>query len=286
MSVSSPINSSQPLFQPHIYFVPLDGALCAADYEAGLALNWLTDDEVAKVSRYRSESARNTGLQVRLALRAIMSLHSDLKPFEWRFSYGAKGKPALSEDLLVQTGLHFNLSHSGDWLMIGIVSNKQAYAAEIALSFGVDIERERSSTKIEAILNHYFSAVEIEDLMALPLELQRQRFFDLWALKEVFIKATGKGLAQSLTSFGFTFAANSVFEAVNEQYPTIAASDYIHFSALDYHEPQWQFYFGRLSPYYRFSVCIGDMQSQSLLQIKAPTMSIISLAQLIPSSHD
>ncbi|PKH99065.1 hypothetical protein CXF78_15665, partial [Shewanella sp. 11B5] len=107
--------------QPYVYFVPLNGALSPADYEAGLALGWLTDDEVVKVSRYRSVSARNNGLQVRLGLRAVLSLHSELKPNEWRFNYGAKGKPALTPDLLAKTGLHFNLSHSGEWLMVGIL---------------------------------------------------------------------------------------------------------------------------------------------------------------------
>ncbi|MBB1382516.1 4'-phosphopantetheinyl transferase superfamily protein, partial [Shewanella sp. SR41-2] len=202
---------STGLSQPYVYFVPLNGALSPADYEAGLALGWLTDDEVAKVSRYRSVSARNNGLQVRLGLRAVLSLHSELKPNEWRFNYGAKGKPALTPDLLAKTGLHFNLSHSGEWLMIGIliasnaeqkteptsedVSNEWVCRPQQAICFGVDIERERSSTDIVPILNHYFTDAETNTLLQLPEELQRQRFFDLWSVKESYIKARGLGLA-------------------------------------------------------------------------------------------
>ncbi|WP_348984467.1 4'-phosphopantetheinyl transferase superfamily protein [Shewanella sp. 1CM18E] len=169
--------------------------------------SWLPEDEVDKVNRYIKPTAQQQGLMVRGYLRALLSLHSDLLPNEWCFEYGEKGKPRLTDTQFKQTGIHFNLSHSGDWLLVGIcVPNAEKRNNLDALEFGVDIERCRSSTNIHAILSHYFSEPEKAALLALPAELQRERFFDLWALKESYIKAKGLGLALSLKSFAFDFS--------------------------------------------------------------------------------
>lgn len=273
---------STGLSQPYVYFVPLNGALSPADYEAGLALGWLTDDEVVKVSRYRSVSARNNGLQVRLGLRAVLSLHSELKPNEWRFNYGAKGKPALTPDLLAKTGLHFNLSHSGEWLMIGILiasnaeqkneptsedaSNEWVCRPQQAICFGVDIERERSSTDIVPILNHYFTDAETNTLLQLPEELQRQRFFDLWSVKESYIKARGLGLALSLKSFSVDFSRSQQchipLQLIDNGSKPIELHKLVKLKFTDSKEPaasdfSWQTVMGRLDEEYRFAVTLG-----------------------------
>ena len=269
-------NRSTGLSQPYVYFVPLNGALSSADYEAGLALGWLTDDEVAKVSRYRSVSARNNGLQVRLALRAVLSLHSELKPNEWRFNYGAKGKPALTPDLLAKTGLHFNLSHSGEWLMIGIVMGghvlKADHYADADLCFGVDIERERSSTDIVPILNHYFTQAETDTLLQLPPSLQRQRFFDLWAVKESYIKARGLGLALSLKSFTVDFSAiiqrNVNIYSDDKSHQTIELQQGVMLNFTDVEDiattMEWKTIMGRLDQQYRFAITLGLTKQMNL----------------------
>ncbi|WP_259397136.1 4'-phosphopantetheinyl transferase family protein [Shewanella sp. SG41-4] len=288
------------LSQPYVYFVPLNGALSPTDYEAGLALDWLTDDEVAKVSRYRSVSARNNGLQVRLGLRAVLSLHSELKPNEWRFSYGAKGKPALTPDLLAKTGLHFNLSHSGEWLMIGIVMGGHAlkadHYADADLCFGVDIERERSSTDIVPILNHYFTQAETDTLLQLPPSLQRQRFFDLWAVKESYIKARGLGLALSLKSFSVDFGlitqGNVNVQLADKSHKTIELQQDVKLNFTEAEDiattMAWQTVLGRLDQQYRFAITFGltkQVNEQHSLRIEPIDNSLniyqLSLAELL-----
>ncbi|WP_372943036.1 4'-phosphopantetheinyl transferase superfamily protein [Shewanella sp.] len=275
-------NQCYPSIKPHIYFVSLDDEFVPVDFDAGLSLGWLSDDEEAKVARYKSPSARNNALQVRLALRAILSRHSDVKPAQWQFVYGAKGKPALSHDLCIQTGLHFNLSHSGQWLMIGVIDAAssqlkvnldpecsveltQSTKAELhpSLCFGVDIEHERSSTDIVPILHHYFTQAETEALLLLPIELQRQRFFDLWAVKESYIKARGLGLALSLKSFAVDFSELNQgyvqFNGKTEQ--SIALHQGVKLNFIDVEDiansMTWQTQLGRFDQQYRFAVTLG-----------------------------
>ncbi|MGS0690840.1 4'-phosphopantetheinyl transferase family protein [Shewanella sp. 0m-4] len=203
-----------------LYFCPLRLGTLDAD-SAALIKTWLPQDEADKVNRYIKQEAKDQGLMVRGYLRALLSRQvskqASLKPHEWCFEYGDKGKPRLSAAQFKQTGIHFNISHSGDWLLVGICqsnshSNSQSnFRSEHAnqtgaIEFGVDIERCRSSTNIHSILSHYFSEPEKTALLALPTALQRERFFDLWALKESYIKAKGLGLALSLKSFAFDFA--------------------------------------------------------------------------------
>ncbi|UAL45337.1 4'-phosphopantetheinyl transferase superfamily protein [Shewanella inventionis] len=238
----------------------------------GLALGWLSPDEVAKVERYKSQSSRHNALQVRLALRAILSRHSDVAPAQWQFTYGAKGKPALSDELFASTGLHFNLSHSGKWLMIGVIEASQysisdAPALTSGMFFGVDIERERSSTDIVPILHHYFTQAETDTLLQLPIELQRQRFFDLWAVKESYIKARGLGLALSLKSFSVDFSqavcCDAKLKRANKSTRLIEMFKPIQLNFTDNQDTMasdyyWQTLLGRLDNEYRFSITLGS----------------------------
>ncbi|GIU16660.1 MULTISPECIES: 4'-phosphopantetheinyl transferase superfamily protein [unclassified Shewanella] len=273
--------------------------------------SWLPQDETDKVNRYIKQSAKEQGLLVRGFLRALLSKQvshllsqqANLQPDEWRFKYGEKGKPRLSDEQFLQTGLHFNLSHSGDWLVVGICE-LQGLAAH-SLEFGVDIERCRSSTNIHSILSHYFSEPEQAALLALPQELQRARFFDLWALKESYIKAKGSGLALSLKSFAFDFSSLietsielDVTQSLNYTAASKGRSDIQqlpckHNIGLSLQQasddkqagndplPQlmrpakdWHCWLGDLDDSYRFAVSVGQCQQAS---IKAKLINLPSL---------
>ena len=227
----------------------------------------LTTDEIAKVERYRMPSSQIQALYVRNYLRKVLSSYSDLMPEAWRFEYGEKGKPRLIEKQQIETGLNFNISHSKEHLLIAVCQREGK-----SLQLGVDIEHARSSTNIDSIMKHYFSDTELTDLLKLNKEEQRERFFDLWALKESYIKATGKGLATSLRSFSFDFSN------LTEQTLSLHASDFqpnlqdeirLHGEisiysgvGLDVTEKtesstDWQCCIGRLDEQYRFAVTLG-----------------------------
>ncbi len=244
----------------------------------------LTADEIAKVERYRMPSSQIQALYVRNYLRKVLSSYSDLMPEAWRFEYGEKGKPRLIEKQQIETGLNFNISHSKEHLLIAVCHREGK-----SLQLGVDIEHARSSTNIDSIMKHYFSDTELTDLLELSKEEQRERFFDLWALKESYIKATGKGLATSLRSFSFDFSN------LTEQTLPLHASDFqpnlqdeirLHGEisiysgvGLDVTEKtesstDWQCCLGRLDDQYRFAVTLGgNLLPMQMMQIEMRTFS-------------
>ncbi|TWD33671.1 4'-phosphopantetheinyl transferase [Vibrio crassostreae] len=227
----------------------------------------LTADEIAKVERYRMPSSQIQALYVRNYLRKVLSSYSDLMPEAWRFEYGEKGKPSLVAEQQLKTGLNFNISHSKEHLLVAVCQREGK-----RVQLGVDIEHARSSTNIDSIMKHYFSDKELADLLKLSKELQRERFFDLWALKESYIKATGRGLATSLRSFSFDFS--NLTEQTLPIHPSNFQpnlQDEIRFHGeisiysgvgLDVTEQtdistDWQCCLGRLDEQYRFAVTLG-----------------------------
>jgi 4'-phosphopantetheinyl transferase len=86
-------------------------------------------------------------------------------------------------------GLHFNHSHSGQWIVSAISD----------APIGVDVEMVCEINL--GIAERFFSEQEILDLNMLPLEARMDYFFELWTMKESYIKAEGQGLSLPLSSF-------------------------------------------------------------------------------------
>ncbi|CAK1909083.1 4'-phosphopantetheinyl transferase family protein [Vibrio crassostreae] len=245
----------------------------------------LTADEIAKVERYRVPSSQVQALYVRNYLRKVLSSYSDLIPEAWRFEYGEKGKPSLVAEQQLKTGLNFNISHSKEHLLIAVCQREGK-----RVQLGVDIEHARSSTNIDSIMKHYFSDKELADLLKLSKELQRERFFDLWALKESYIKATGRGLATSLRSFSFDFS--NLTEQTLPIHPSNFQpnlQDEIRFHGeisidsgvgLDVAEQgdastDWQCSLGRLDNQFRFAVTLGGATLPMQLEVKCFPKSML-----------
>ena len=99
------------------------------------------------------------------------------------------GKPRLADG-----ALQFNLSHSGENLLIGL-SRTQA--------LGVDIESGARRRPWIEIAQRYFTAEETAALAALPDNDLARGFLELWSAKEAVLKAIGRGIAFGLDRVGF-----------------------------------------------------------------------------------
>ncbi|MEK5109510.1 4'-phosphopantetheinyl transferase superfamily protein [Cytobacillus sp. FSL K6-0129] len=116
------------------------------------------------------------------------------------------GKPYIEQ----QIDFKFNVSHSNEWVVVSIDNEEN----------GIDIE-EISPISFH-VAKHFFSQQEYIDLMSINEEIRIQYFYDLWTLKESYIKAVGEGLHIDLDSFTIrkigTFISISKRESRGEPY--------------------------------------------------------------------
>ena len=156
----------------------------------------LATDERARQTRFRFARDQRRYLVTRALVRTVLSRYAAVRPEEWAFSVGTHGRPAITGPLPVPA-LEFNISHSADLVMLGITSGR---------TLGIDVESLEARDADIAGLDRYFAPEESAALLALAPAERRRRFFELWTLKESYIKARGMGLAIALDAFRFELA--------------------------------------------------------------------------------
>lgn len=153
----------------------------------------LSKDEKNKAERFYFEKDRNCSIIARSMLRHLLQYYTGISATDIRFSYGEQKKPHLdSAQQSKRSPIYFNVSHSGTWIL---------YAFAHRACIGVDVELIKKDRDILNISEHFFTPFEHHQIMSAPNDVQHKRFYQLWAHKEAFIKATGKGLFQSLQDF-------------------------------------------------------------------------------------
>jgi 4'-phosphopantetheinyl transferase len=152
----------------------------------------ISAEERATQARFRFAKDRRRYLITRALVRTVLSRYRAVPPERWTFSVGPHGRPAIATTH--SCPLEFNISHSADLVMLGITSDR---------TLGIDVESMVAREVDVDGLDRYFAPQERAALLALPPLARRRRFFELWTLKESYIKARGMGLAIPLDAFRF-----------------------------------------------------------------------------------
>ena len=149
--------------------------------------------ETSRQRRFLRPQDRHLFLVSHALVRTTLSRYAAVAPHDWEFESGVRGRPEISSPL--NTGLRFNLSHTPGRAVCAVTRDRDV---------GVDVEHLSRVSAPLRIADRFFAPPEVEALRALPGSRQRQRFFELWTLKESYIKACGLGLAIPLDQFWFT----------------------------------------------------------------------------------
>jgi 4'-phosphopantetheinyl transferase len=153
----------------------------------------LNAQERVQQQRFYFEKGRHEYLVTRALVRTTLSRYVQVDPHSWHFEANAYGRPAIATPQGILP-LRFNLSHT-DGLIVCVVA--------LDRECGIDVEdTERGGMTVD-IADQFFSRMEAQDLRALPVPMQRQRFFEYWTLKESYIKARGMGVSLPLEQFSF-----------------------------------------------------------------------------------
>ncbi|WP_349947761.1 4'-phosphopantetheinyl transferase superfamily protein [Lacrimispora sp. BS-2] len=108
---------------------------------------------------------------------------------------GEHGKPYLKDF----PDIHYNISHT-DGMVACAIGDRQ---------LGIDVERIRPFR--QNILKKVFSDAERHRMEEISEEDRSQYFFQIWTLKESYLKATGLGITIPLTTISFEWKEEAFF---------------------------------------------------------------------------
>lgn len=148
-------------------------------------LGYVSDTKHLHIQSFRDRRDAKGTLFAELMVRALACERLGIRNSQVEFIRGSYGKPALASG----EGFEFNLSHSGDWVVCVIDD----------APVGIDVQRiEKADLDIARI---YYSEEEYRNLMNKPDADKTSCFYDLWTLKESYVKFTGKGFSEEFTEF-------------------------------------------------------------------------------------
>jgi 4'-phosphopantetheinyl transferase len=151
-------------------------------------LSSIPNETEARIRKFLVKKSAYQTLCGELLIRNILSKKLSVSPDNLTFVRNSYGKPSLANS----DATFFNIAHSNQWVI----------AAFDTAEIGVDVEyiHEIDLT----IAERFFSKKEHDTLMQKESDKRLSSFYDIWTLKESYIKAVGKGLSIPLNSFCFT----------------------------------------------------------------------------------
>ncbi|MFZ6761493.1 4'-phosphopantetheinyl transferase family protein [Pseudoroseomonas sp. WGS1072] len=168
----------------HLWLARLDAPVGAA------AMALLAPEERTRAAAFRRPALSQAYLAAHLALRRLLGGYLRRAPAGIGLIRGPAGKPALRQGPGdAAPGLQFNLSHAGDWALLGFARGR---------AVGVDLEPLRPDPPLEAA-SLVFSPVERRLLDAQDVASRGTTFLRLWTRKEARLKAEGQGFSRDPT---------------------------------------------------------------------------------------
>ncbi|MES2822677.1 MAG: 4'-phosphopantetheinyl transferase superfamily protein [Pseudomonadota bacterium] len=168
-----------------------------------LDLTQLTDEAIllqqtvlSSAELLRAQTFKQRQLQfiaMRAFVRLCLSRYTLSAPHTLTLTTEANGKPYLTNAPLP---IVFNLSHSHNMAILAVGMDH---------AVGVDIEITTRRRSQHSIAERYFHPTETATFKQLADTEQCKYFFQLWTLKEAFLKATGAGISGGLDKTAFNF---------------------------------------------------------------------------------
>jgi 4'-phosphopantetheinyl transferase len=161
-------------------------------------VKFLNSQEINRVERFHKENDQNRFIICRSILKFILATHTKLPVKSILLNYHFNKKPYLAS----HPGLNFNISHSEDFAVIAISSDK----------VGVDIEYISEDFDFTNLLPDIF--VDHEILAIKNADNKKHAFFTSWTRKEAFVKALGKGIDEDFKNIPCLDGLHSIDSAV------------------------------------------------------------------------
>jgi len=150
----------------------------------------LTPQKQAKIRRFLKQEDMQRSLVAEILLRVIIFEKLKIQNNEIGLAKNKYGKPYLKGN----SGFHFNISHSGEWVV----------CATDECEVGIDVE-EVKLIQTDNIVQNFFSEEECSYFKGKGDSQKLDLFYNMWTLKESFIKALGTGFSMDFKQFTILF---------------------------------------------------------------------------------
>ncbi len=198
-------------------------------------LPFVSNEKRERIQRFWHVSDQYLSLGAELIIRSELMKLCGIDNTSIVFHQNTYGKPHVPS----LPNVHFNASHSGEWIICAFDSHP----------IGIDIEQKKTADL--AIAHHFFTPAEQRYIGYGPEA--NDRFYELWALKESYIKAVGQGLSLPLDAFCITVEDNHTASVRIIDDPT---------------PPPYHFAMYDLDPNYSCAVCaLHDSFPQAITQL-------------------
>lgn len=212
----------------------------ASTYER--LLDFMSEEKRARIGRFRIHDDKLRSLFGEVIVKNELSKNLNCRIEDLEFEKNKYGKLKLKGN----DNIHFNISHSGDYVIVGISDTE----------IGVDIEIYKDAKhEIIDLAKRYYTKEEYDWILSFDEKDRIEAFYKIWTLKESYIKFEGKGLSISLSSFGFIIENEDIcLKKENKLFSEIKFKNYDVENA------------------YKMSVCYKEKDKCSKITIKHVTL--------------
>lgn len=154
--------------------------------------NALTSDEQLALRKLKSEAHQRSYIISRYCCRLFLAMFNAVDRRSIVYRTEPRGKPYAVNKSGEPYEIQFNLSHSNELCLLVFGKSRK---------LGVDVEYIDSGFDREDVINTYFSIDEREHINNCSHNENIERFYQMWTLKEAYLKSTGVGIIDNLADY-------------------------------------------------------------------------------------
>jgi 4'-phosphopantetheinyl transferase len=163
----------------------------------------LSVEEKERERRLRFPKDRKRFVVTRALVRTVLSRYVPVAPEDWSFAANAYGRPVIAGLPLGEASpVDFNVTHTDGLIVMAVAASR--------CSVGVDAESLSARRAPVEIASRFFAPAESAALGLMPATQQTSLFFQLWTLKESYVKACGRGLSIPLDKVAFALSSSRI----------------------------------------------------------------------------
>lgn len=164
-------------------------------------LPYLSLERREKILKYKNTDDKKQSMLAELLIRKAASNACNIPYDKVSIRYNPYGKPYIAN----VRHFKFNISHSEEYVVLATSKYK----------IGIDIEKIKKADL--AIAKRFFTPSECAYIHEYKTpEEKKNAFYQLWTLKESYIKAVGKGLHIPLNTFEFEIGNKIALKSYNK----------------------------------------------------------------------